>query len=564
MLLLTFLHPVLDSSKIGSSEQYGPPFLPGDVIWDNGAACGRIYLLKCISGIEPGVCVSDEVIQVTIVDYSITSVSRPPNEGSTMVLSAIAFGLIANSTADSTSIEFKDHIHVLGDGAQMLGFPCLNGKDPVIRPAADIVPVLRPTESVLRGWVTRPTVNIVSVLRPTENVLCDWVNCEVTHPDTNIAFVLRPTKDVLPWLDMEAMSTLTDESLIRKLNVRAQRLNIIQRMFCSGDAKHKWLRRAMEQERRCQVLVVTSLVAYPKDYLLSCLTNKKQLLSIFQKANWTCKLKLKAEFESLTPKIKDTKVELKIDTWSVSFSAEVGVFNLSVKAKFPYIRSPVQVPHVLVLQAHQRLLKICHANETPKFGVTTTFARCQTTRQGLNVFIASVSNRPHCEALKTVPEPSQQSMGLDRSVFVYNPDYLREQFTGLVIQRGLPFNHFDHEKTTRVFQKIMQPKYNHVSGSTLKQLLIESISTDLEFLDDVHATKTKQWFNDSLRKQHTSTLENALDFEDEVLDAEVQENEATPLSDKEIALDATSQGTMESDSGGEESDFDYNLTNYDD
>ncbi|GJW60337.1 zinc finger BED domain-containing protein RICESLEEPER 2 [Tanacetum coccineum] len=172
---------------------------------------------------------------------------------------------------------------------------------------------------------------------------------------------------------------------------------------------------------------------------------------------------------------------------------------------------------------------------------------------------------PHCEALKTVPEPRQQSMGHDGSVFVYNLDYLREQFI---------------------------------------ELLIESISTDLEFLDDVHATRTKQWFNESLagfdvlgfwkskesmflvlshmaidvlsvqatsvafksafstsgrvlsirrtkltpsslemcmclkyhldaqeRKQHTSTLENALYFEDEVLDAEVQENEATPLSD---------------------------------
>ncbi|GJU15589.1 hypothetical protein Tco_1143555 [Tanacetum coccineum] len=66
------------------------------------------------------------------------------------------------------------------------------------------------------------------------------------------------------------------------------------------------------------------------------------------------------------------------------------------------------------------------------------------------------------------------------------------------------------------------------------------------------------------RKQDTSTLENALDFEDEVLDAEVQENEATPLSDEEIALDAASQGTMASGSGGEGPDFDYDLTNYDD
>ncbi|GKF34826.1 zinc finger BED domain-containing protein RICESLEEPER 2-like protein [Tanacetum coccineum] len=64
------------------------------------------------------------------------------------------------------------------------------------------------------------------------------------------------------------------------------------------------------------------------------------------------------------------------------------------------------------------------------------------------------------------------------------------------------------------------------------------------------------------RKQHTSTLENALDFEDEILDAEVQENEATPLSNEEIALDASSQGTIGSSSGGEKKDFDYDLTNY--
>ncbi|GKC87363.1 hypothetical protein Tco_1148012, partial [Tanacetum coccineum] len=65
------------------------------------------------------------------------------------------------------------------------------------------------------------------------------------------------------------------------------------------------------------------------------------------------------------------------------------------------------------------------------------------------------------------------------------------------------------------------------------------------------------------RKQHTSTLENALDFEEEVLDVEVQENEATPLSDEEIALDAASQGTMASGSGGEEPEFDYDLKNND-
>nr|GEZ78469.1 zinc finger BED domain-containing protein RICESLEEPER 2-like [Tanacetum cinerariifolium] len=61
------------------------------------------------------------------------------------------------------------------------------------------------------------------------------------------------------------------------------------------------------------------------------------------------------------------------------------------------------------------------------------------------------------------------SMARDGSVFKYDPDYLREQFAGLVIQRALPFNHFDHEQTTRVFQNTMLPTYTHVSRSTLKR-----------------------------------------------------------------------------------------------
>ncbi|GJU57378.1 zinc finger BED domain-containing protein RICESLEEPER 2-like protein [Tanacetum coccineum] len=40
---------------------------------------------------------------------------------------------------------------------------------------------------------------------------------------------------------------------------------------------------------------------------------------------------------------------------------------------------------------------------------------------------------------------------------------------------------------------------------------------------------------------------SALDFEEEILTIEVQDNEATPLSDEEITLDAASQGTMASE-----------------
>ncbi|GKA99184.1 zinc finger BED domain-containing protein RICESLEEPER 2 [Tanacetum coccineum] len=63
-------------------------------------------------------------------------------------------------------------------------------------------------------------------------------------------------------------------------------------------------------------------------------------------------------------------------------------------------------------------------------------------------------------------------------------------------------------------------------------------------------------------KQDKSGLENPIDFEEEILDAEVQQNEAIPLSEEEIALDvASSEGTMSgSGSGGEE--VDYDMTNY--
>ncbi|GKC13929.1 zinc finger BED domain-containing protein RICESLEEPER 2-like protein [Tanacetum coccineum] len=77
---------------------------------------------------------------------------------------------------------------------------------------------------------------------------------------------------------------------------------------------------------------------------------------------------------------------------------------------------------------------------------------------------------PHCEALKRVVESGQSSMSRDGSIFVYNPDVLREQFAAA-----------------------LNPCFN-VHGV---EFLIESISTDLEFFDDSYATKAKKWFNDS-------------------------------------------------------------------
>nr|GEY67887.1 zinc finger BED domain-containing protein RICESLEEPER 2-like [Tanacetum cinerariifolium] len=257
--------------------------------------------------------------------------------------------------------------------------------------------------------------------------------------------------------------------------------------------------------------------------------------------------------------------------------------------------------------------------------------------------------------------------------------------SGLVIQRGLPFNHVDDEKITRVFQNHMQPKYKHAkkwftdsleglyniyyakydnptttessSGASssrasgenqmsrllnlLKELTNKKARSDpslsFEYERYVHSdfvthlqysefatfdvfgfwkakelifpilsrmtmdiinvqaisVSSKSAFSTSGRalsiqrtrltlvslemciclkdhldaqdrKQDKSSLENPVDFEEEILDAEVQQNEAISLSDEEITLDAaSSEGTMSgSGSGGEE--VDYDKTNYGD
>ncbi|PWA94344.1 hypothetical protein CTI12_AA060020 [Artemisia annua] len=75
----------------------------------------------------------------------------------------------------------------------------------------------------------------------------------------------------------------------------------------------------------------------------------------------------------------------------------------------------------------------------------------------------------YCKALKNTPEAGQSSMARDRSIFAYNHEAVRQQFAGLMIKRGLPFNHWDDEDTTEVMQTYVQPMYNQVSRMTLKR-----------------------------------------------------------------------------------------------
>lgn len=60
-------------------------------------------------------------------------------------------------------------------------------------------------------------------------------------------------------------------------------------------------------------------------------------------------------------------------------------------------------------------------------------------------------------------------MARDGSIFVYDHETVRQQFAGLVIKRGLSFNHWNDEDTTEVMPTHVQPIYTHVSYMTLKR-----------------------------------------------------------------------------------------------
>ncbi|XP_028779240.1 EG45-like domain containing protein 2 [Neltuma alba] len=123
--ILLFTHS--SDADVGTAAQYGPPFLPtacfggdasefpssnmfgsaGEGIWDNGAACGRQYQVRCISAAAPRTCIAGQTIQIKIVDRAQSSRSRASSDATSMVLSATAFRAIANSSASFINIEFQ-------------------------------------------------------------------------------------------------------------------------------------------------------------------------------------------------------------------------------------------------------------------------------------------------------------------------------------------------------------------------------------------------------------------------------------------------------------------------
>ncbi|XP_058227103.1 EG45-like domain containing protein [Rhododendron vialii] len=103
----------------GTATFYTPPYVPSscngfqndgvmiaaasDVIWDNRAACGRMYSVRCTGPTNQGVpqpCTGQSVV-VKVVDYC------PPGCASTIDLSQEAFTVIADPNAGKINIEYN-------------------------------------------------------------------------------------------------------------------------------------------------------------------------------------------------------------------------------------------------------------------------------------------------------------------------------------------------------------------------------------------------------------------------------------------------------------------------
>ncbi|XP_076956540.1 EG45-like domain containing protein 2 [Bidens hawaiensis] len=104
---------------VGTATSYDPPYTPtrcngnqadqfpsgnlfisvSEGLWDNGAACGRRYRLKCLSGSRKP-C-RDDTIDVRVVDYC----SKSPCP-STIVLSNDAFSAISKTLRGKINVEY--------------------------------------------------------------------------------------------------------------------------------------------------------------------------------------------------------------------------------------------------------------------------------------------------------------------------------------------------------------------------------------------------------------------------------------------------------------------------
>ncbi|GKV35834.1 hypothetical protein SLEP1_g44042 [Rubroshorea leprosula] len=119
MIALTSREAFFVHGDIGSATSYGPPYIPtrcggnredqfppgnlfvavSDGLWDNGAACGRRYRVRCLSG--PNKPCRHKTIEVKVVDFC--PITPCP---STIVLSKESFAAVARQDARKINVEY--------------------------------------------------------------------------------------------------------------------------------------------------------------------------------------------------------------------------------------------------------------------------------------------------------------------------------------------------------------------------------------------------------------------------------------------------------------------------
>ncbi|KAJ1691272.1 hypothetical protein LUZ63_015427 [Rhynchospora breviuscula] len=119
-LLVLLKETRLVQGDIATAAFYGPPYIPtqcngnsqdqfppnnlfasvSDALWDNGAACGRKYIVRCLSGTGDKPCKQGNIV-VQVVDKCPQNPCR-----ATLLLSRDAFNALSRSPTSKLNIEY--------------------------------------------------------------------------------------------------------------------------------------------------------------------------------------------------------------------------------------------------------------------------------------------------------------------------------------------------------------------------------------------------------------------------------------------------------------------------
>lgn len=115
--------PCIVYGDIGTATSYNPPYIPtrcygnrqdqfppsklfvavGEGLWDNGAACGRRYKMRCLSG-------ADRPCKYQIIDVKVVDFCKQTPCPSTIQLSTDAFAAITQHLDQKINVEYIQYI----------------------------------------------------------------------------------------------------------------------------------------------------------------------------------------------------------------------------------------------------------------------------------------------------------------------------------------------------------------------------------------------------------------------------------------------------------------------